>query len=132
MSKKNIKNIIESSVCIKNNFFYKKIKINFYPEKIFSTTFFLSGNSVIYWDDSGNVLSENIKFIRLNNKKIYNNSNINNIIKINKKNSIKIILNDYRSSDIRINYDIDYFYYKALPNKKISYDKITIYGKDIK
>jgi hypothetical protein len=129
MINKKIKLNKEESIHLKNSLPYNKLKINFYLNKVFDTTFFLSDISSLKWDNSGEVLIENIKSVIINNKKISNGDNINKYININKKNYIKIILDDYINKDIRLNYNIDYFYYTVNPNKDIKYDKIRVYGK---
>lgn len=129
MINKKIKLNKEESIHLKNSLPYNKLKINFYLNKVFDTTFFLSDISSLKWDNSGEVLIENIKSVIINNKKISSGDNINKYININKKNYIKIILDDYINKDIRLNYNIDYFYYTVNPNKDIKYDKISVYGK---
>lgn len=117
------------SLHLKNNLPYNKLKINFYLNTVFDTTFFLSDASSLKWDASGKALIENIKSITINNKKISNGDNIGMYIHTNKKNCIKIILNDYINKDIRLNYNIDYFNYTVNPNKDIKYNNIIVYGK---
>ena len=117
------------SLHLKNNLPYNKLKINFYLNTVFDTTFFLSDASSLKWDASGKALIENIKSITINNKKISNGDNIGMYIHTDKKNCIKIILNDYINKDIRLNYNIDYFNYTVNPNKDIKYNNIIVYGK---